>query len=148
MGIGVISGYMYWKFGDATLSSKVQAAWGREKPSVLNIFRSSWSPFSQHFSFSSILDYAIMLLFLFLGFHALRVRGIFWAATIILPMLLGMSTGTVLSMKRYALSSFPAFIDAAELMQKSWLFWGTVLGGIAIQLFLIYWYVNWGFVKG
>lgn len=48
-------------------------------------------------------------------------------------------------MKRYALSSFPVFMEAAELAARPWLYWAIVGVGWVLQLFLIYNYVNWGF---
>lgn len=146
--LGLFAGFLYFRFGDPTLSAKAQAAWGRDSPSAINILKTLITlPIGQHGGISSLIDYIIMILMLVLGAHAYRVRGVFWASVIVFPIVLAMSTGTALSMKRFALSSFPAFIDAAELLSKRWLFWSAITIGSLIQIFQIYWFVNWGFSK-
>lgn len=146
--VGLFAGFLYLKFGDPTISAKAQAAWQRDSPSVLNILKTLITlPIGEHKSISYLLDYSIMILMLILSAHAYRVRGVFWASAIVFPIVLAMSTGTALSMKRFALSSFPAFVDAGELLSKRWLFWIAIAIGVSLQIFQIYWYVNWGFSK-
>jgi hypothetical protein len=141
-GCAAVALFMYWKFDDPFVSSKVQAAWGRSQPSPLNLLRALWP---RSFHLSDLTDYVTMFLVLGLSVRAFRKRGIFWAEISALPILLAMSTGTALSMKRYALTSFPAFIEAAEVTTERRLFWPAVVLCAVLQASLIYSFVNWGF---
>ena len=89
----------------------------------------------------------VMFVMLALGVRSFVRRGPLWGTLVVGPILLGMATGTTMSMGRIALSAFPAAMDAAELI-RSRQGVAIVCGGlVAIQVF--YYldpYVNWGFV--
>jgi hypothetical protein len=142
LGIASVACFMYWKFGDPFLGTKVQSAWGRSRPSPLNILRvlrpESFRP-------SYLVDYATMLLMLLLSLRSVRRGRVLLGSASGLPIVLAMSTGIALSMKRYALSSFTAFIEAAEILTDRRLFWIAVAFGTLLQASLLYSYVNWGF---
>lgn len=144
LGFGAVLAYMQHAFGDALVVIRAERAWGRDPPGLLNLLR-VLRPVSA--DPSAVIDYGTMLALLALGVHAWRRRGPLWGSATLLPVLLPMSTGTVLTMKRYALSAFPAFVDAAELLRRRWVFWSCAALGALLQLVLLYWYVNWGFVR-
>jgi hypothetical protein len=87
-----------------------------------------------------------LCLFTGLGVHAWWKRGAFWGCLVLLPLVPGMATGTFLSMNRFALASFPAFIDLAELLRPRWLFVVWLVAMTLAQIRLIDLFINWNFV--
>ena len=91
-------------------------------------------------------DFLIAALFLGLGVRAWWRRGPFWGCLVLVPLLQALATGTVLSISRLALASFPAFLDAAELAPKRWAF-AVVVGVLClVQIRWIQLFVNFVFV--
>jgi Mannosyltransferase (PIG-V) len=86
------------------------------------------------------------ILFLGLGIHAFLMRGSLWGCLVVVPILEVLATGSHLSMTRVVLSSFPGFLDAAEIASNRALFAITVVVCLVGQFVLLRSYVNWIFV--
>ena len=84
--------------------------------------------------------------FLGLGVHAWWRRGPLWGCLVLVPILQGLATGTMLSINRIVLAAFPAFVDLAELLGSRLSFWGWMVVGILVQATLIDRFVNWVFI--
>jgi len=86
------------------------------------------------------------ILFLGLGIHAFLMRGPLWGCLVLVPILEVLASGSHLSMTRVVLSSYPGFIDAAEIASSRALFAITVIFCLFGQFVLLRSYVNWIFV--
>ena len=86
------------------------------------------------------------ILFLGLGTHAFLMRGPLWGCLVMVPILEVLASGSHLSMTRVVLSSFPGFLDAAEIASNRVLFAITVVVCLFGQFVLLRSYVNWIFV--
>jgi hypothetical protein len=102
------------------------------------------SPMSQIFNMTNSVA---SVFFLGLGVHAWWRRGPFWGCLVLVPVLQGMATGSVFSMNRIVLASFPAFLDLAELLRPRLMFAAWMLASIFAQGVLIDWFVNWRFLS-
>ena len=88
----------------------------------------------------------VTILFLGLGIHAFWKRGPLWGCMVVLPILQVLASGTVLSMSRVVLASFPGFLDAGEIASNKAVFVITVVVCLIAQFALLTSYVNWTFV--
>jgi hypothetical protein len=86
------------------------------------------------------------ILFLGLAIHAFLMRGPLWGCLVLVPILEVLASGSLLSMTRVVLSSYPGFLDAAEIASSRALFAITVVVCVFAQLVLLRSYVNWIFV--
>jgi hypothetical protein len=91
-------------------------------------------------------DYYALAFFAGLGLHAWWRRGSLWGCLILVPIALGAATGNVMSMTRFGLSAFPAFLDLAELIRGRIALAIVVIAGAALQVHLIGLFVHWVFV--
>jgi hypothetical protein len=91
-------------------------------------------------------DFLIAALFLGLGIRAWWRRGPFWGCLVLVPLLQALATGTVLSISRLVLASFPAFLDLAELAPRRWAFAVVVVFLCVAQVRWIQLFVNFVFV--
>jgi len=136
--------------GDGLAHLKAHAAWDRKPPSPANIpaalailfydypVQDRWHSFW--------MGATSLLLFLGLGLRALRVRGVFAASMILLPILQALLTGTPMSLERIVLASSLAFLDLAEILKRPWLFWSCLAGFSTMQLWLLNGYVHFQFM--
>ena len=95
---------------------------------------------------TGIKNYAVMVVFLFLGTRAWVRRGPFWGCLVLIPILVVMASGSRMSMTRLSLASFPAFLDAAELLRNRFLFRSCLAAGLLIHVYMIYLHTNRIFV--
>jgi len=146
VGAGLFFVYLYWLSDDPLLHLRSHQAWGRASPSLSNVLRSFMRIFSGFRCLESSDDYYVMLLFICLGVRAWRVRGPFWGSLVLIPVIQGMATGSILSMTRIVLTAFPAFMDAAELLRSRGMFVAYVGICLIVQAVMIEQYVNWQFV--
>ena len=91
-------------------------------------------------------DLLATILFLGLGIHAFVKRGPLWGCLVLVPVLQALASGSILSMTRVVLSSYPAFVDAAEIASNRAVFAITVVVCLFAQFVLLTSYVNWIFV--
>jgi hypothetical protein len=91
-------------------------------------------------------DLLATILFLGLGIHAFVKRGPLWGCLVLVPILQALASGSILSMTRVVLSSYPAFLDAAEVASNRAVFAATVVVCLCAQFVLLTSYVNWIFV--
>ena len=91
-------------------------------------------------------DLLVTILFLGLGIHAFRKRGPLWGCLVLVPVLQALASGSILSMTRVVLSSYPGFLDAAEIASNRAVFAVTVVVFLFAQFVLLTSYVNWIFV--
>jgi Mannosyltransferase (PIG-V) len=91
-------------------------------------------------------DLLATILFLGLGFHAFAKRGPLWGCLVLGPVLQALASGSILSMTRVVLASYPAFVDAAEIASNRAVFATTVVICLFAQFVLLTSYVNWVFV--
>ncbi|MEJ7637732.1 MAG: mannosyltransferase family protein [Singulisphaera sp.] len=139
-GFGLFAAYCYWKFGDPLVHLKGHQAWKRQPASLVNVLR-MLSPGP-----SGLKNYAVMILFLGLGIRTTIKRGPFWGCLVLVPVLMGMASGTRMSMTRITLTSFPAFIDVAELLRGRAAPAAVIVASILLQAYFIYMHVNRVFV--
>ena len=91
-------------------------------------------------------DLLVTILFLGLGIHAFLKRGPLWGCLVLVPVLQALASGSILSMTRVVLSSYPGFLDAAEIASNRAVFAATVVVFLFAQFVLLTSYVNWIFV--
>ncbi|MGO9601252.1 MAG: mannosyltransferase family protein [Isosphaeraceae bacterium] len=91
-------------------------------------------------------DLLATILFLGLGIHAFLKRGPLWGCMVLVPILQALASGSILSMTRVVLSSYPGFGDAAEIASNRAVFGITVVVCLFAQFVLLTSYVNWVFV--
>ena len=91
-------------------------------------------------------DLLVTILFLGLGIHAFLKRGPLWGCVVLVPVLQALASGSILSMTRVVLSSYPGFLDAAEIASNRAVFAITVVVFLFAQFVLLTSYVNWIFV--
>src|SRR5262249_28974681 len=121
-GLGILLFYSYlgFRFGDFFAQLHAMRAWGQGSPSPANFLKILGWPadglLEQRFG------YVAMIVFLALGVWACWRRGAFWGGLILLPLLQPMSSGLSVSMSRYVLAAFPAFIEAGELLRNRFTF--------------------------
>ena len=65
---------------------------------------------------------------------------------VLVPVLQALASGSILSMTRVVLSSYPGFLDAAEIASNRAVFAVTVVVFLFAQFVLLTSYVNWIFV--
>lgn len=140
-GFGLFLAYCFWMFGDPFVPFKVQRAWGRQPASLVNVFRMLWPGPG-----TGLKNYAVMMLFLGLGIRGTFKRGPFWGCLVLVPILIGMSSGSLMSMTRFSLMSFPAFIDAAELLKRRAALAVALAAFVILQAYFIFLHVNRVFV--
>jgi hypothetical protein len=139
-GFGLFTAYCYWKFGDPLVPFKVQQAWQRKPASLVNVLR-MLTPGP-----TGLKNYAVMILFLGLGIRATLRRGPFWGCLVLVPILMPMASGTLMSMTRFSLAAFPAFIEVAELLKGRAATAAVIVTSILLQAYFIYMHVNRVFV--
>jgi hypothetical protein len=91
-------------------------------------------------------DLLATILFLGLGIHAFLQRGPLWGCLVLVPVLQVLASGSILSMTRVVLSSYPGFLDAAEIASNRTVFAITVVLCLFGQFLLLRFYLNWIFV--
>ncbi len=91
-------------------------------------------------------DLLVTILFLGLGIHAFLERRPLWGCMVLVPVLQALASGSILSMTRVVLSSYPGFGDAAEIASNRAVFGITVVVCLFAQFVLLTSYVNWVFV--
>ena len=91
-------------------------------------------------------DLLATVLFLGLGIHAFLKRGPLWGCLVLVPVLQVLASGSILSMTRVVLSSYPGFLDAAEIASNRAVFAITVVVCLFGQFVLLRLYLNWIFV--
>jgi hypothetical protein len=91
-------------------------------------------------------DLLVTILFLGLGIHAFLKRGPLWGCMVLVPIFQALASGSILSMTRVVLSSYPGFLDAAEIASNRAVFAVTVVVLLFAQFVLLTSYVNWIFV--
>lgn len=128
--------YHYLKFGDFFLLLKVEASWGRA-------FKFNQDHFAL-FSNAAVANFLVDILFLvailiitFFVFKKLRTSyGLYMLATL----LLALGTGTTMSIGRYILVLFPAYILVSQIknkyLQQAWIFASILLLAMNITLFV------------
>jgi hypothetical protein len=136
LGFGGFLLYLHLHLGDAGTYFKAQTAWERKPASILNIF-GALLPTTR-----GLKHYTVTIVFLALGVRAWVKRGPLWGCLVLIPVLLPLSSGTRMSMTRLVLGSFPAFLDAAELLRGRALFWLCVAAGVILQVYFLYLHVN------
>ncbi len=142
--------YLHHNVGDALAHMKAHAAWNRKPPALENIVLSLqylfyFDPLAGRWQ-ATYLRVGSLFLFVGLGLRALKVRGVFPAAMILLPILQAVLTGTPMSLERIVLASFFGFVDLAELLKAPWKFWTAIVVGVALQAWLLNGYVHFQFV--
>ena len=88
----------------------------------------------------------VAITFIGLGIRAWIRRGPLWGCWILMPILQGLSTGSSMSIDRFALAAYPAFIEAAELLRNPFLFAAWLAISLVGQYVMIDYFVNWNFV--
>jgi hypothetical protein len=145
-GLGILLFYSYLalRFGDFFAQLHAMQAWGRGSPSLANLLKILRWPadgfIDQHFG------YVAMIVFLALGVRAWWRRGAFWGGLILLPLLQPMSSGLSVSMSRYVLAAFPAFVEAGELLRNRFAFTAVTTIFWLLQLIAILFYIHFVFV--
>ena len=134
LGLSVFFAFCYYQFGDFFAHLHAHAAWGRKSPSPVNIIEAMLHPPR---AASTLKDYVAAILFFGLGLVAWRKRGIFWAGLVLIPILQPLSSGTVLSMTRIALMSYPAFIEAGELLHNRYACGIVIVAGVVLQILML-----------
>lgn len=145
LGVGLFYLYLGLTLGDPLASLRAHGAWGREPASLGGIVRVLTLP-PWRLRGHELHSYAAMVGFLALGLRAWRRRGAFWGALILTPILQAMATGSLLSLARVALLSYPAFLEGAELLRDRRAFALAVALMLGVQLLAIDRYVNFLFV--
>jgi hypothetical protein len=92
---------------------------------------------------TQFLESAVILAFLFLAARAAWRRGAFWGTLILVPILMAMASGTLLSLARIALGAYPTFIDVAQIIRQRRVFLCLLVMSVLLQMNLLYRYVNW-----
>ncbi|CAN5520266.1 hypothetical protein BH11PLA2_BH11PLA2_20250 [soil metagenome] len=142
--------YMHYAVGDAMAHMKAHEAWNRKPPHPKNIVRTFmylYYYYPEKGLWAQVVPEAISLfVFITLGLRALFVRSVFSGMLILLPILQALMTGTPLSLERIVLASFPAFIDAGQLLKRPGLFWSILGLSIILQLLLLNGYIHYQFV--
>ena len=82
-------------------------------------------------------DLLVTILFLGLGIHAFLKRGPLWGCMVLVPVLQALASGSILSMTRIVLSSYPGFLDAAEIASSRAVFAITVVVFLFAQFVLL-----------
>jgi hypothetical protein len=139
-GFGGFVLYLYLTVGEPRAYFRAQEGWGRQPAGIENVFRALVP------GAGGVKNYVVMLVFLALGVRAWARRGPLWGCLVLVPVLMVMASGSRMSMTRLSLASFPAFLDAAELLRGRVLFWAGVAVGSALQVYFLYLYVNRVFV--
>ena len=67
-------------------------------------------------------DNLTLLVFAGLGIYTWVRYGPFWGSLVLLPLALAASTGSVNSMKRLVLASFPVFYPLGDWLTRRWAF--------------------------
>ncbi len=126
--------YHYFAFGDATLFFKVQAWWGRG----FEFNRDHALLFSRAAIINLSLDLFYILVSLIAMLSAWRER-ISYGAYVLLGLIVPLSTGTLMSIGRYALVLFPIYLVMAKMSvrrQLVWAFVSILLFGLSLTLFV------------
>lgn len=128
--------YHYWKFGDFFLWLKVQAWWGRAFKFNKDHFAFFSNPAIVNF-FIDVLFIAFAVLATYLVFKKLRISyGLYMLATL----LVALGTGTTMSIGRYILVLFPAYILVSQMrnkyLQQALAFSSILLLAMGIALFV------------
>jgi Gpi18-like mannosyltransferase len=132
-GLIAFAGYLaFLKYSVGVLPTDAHGAWGRDSPGLWPLLSALTSGFR-----APTFDWFAGIGVLAVGVYALRKRGALWSALIVFPPLLAMSTGSVLSLKRHVLASFPAFLDIEELAEQRLLFYGLICLGWILQVVLL-----------
>lgn len=154
LGLLAYMGFLYFKFGDPLWFLHVQSEWGREVgvnwlptfvKHTINIARWSGNAFSgEIFEISLLMDTLFAIALLPLVFLAvIRFRpsfGLFALLSYLLPL----TSGSALSMQRFALGLVPVYLLLALWGRKAWL--DRVIVGVSLTLqglflvFFSHWY--------
>jgi hypothetical protein len=146
-GIALYWSYLWWLVGNPFAGLEVQGHWGRHSLSWKNPFRTLASIHNTEQPNASYYGEAVlMILFIVAGIRALRKRGVFFGALILLPIAQMFMSGTLLSAHRIILAALPAFLEFADYLRDRVRVLYVVLTGCAVwQLFLLNRYVHWIF---
>ncbi len=136
--IGTFCFFLYekFRFGSFFTYFNVESAWGRA-------FAVNWDHLwlgSAAATSQFILDAALLLFVLACGAYFVRKKFYIFGAYSVLIVLLPVSTGTLMSVGRYALAAFPLFFIPAllrsPLARTAWFFCSVLLFGMTAMLFL------------
>lgn len=112
------------RFDDPMAFANAQQAWGRAVQTPLTAFKALFQPSALGGGYGSYLnnwiDFAFVALFLVLGVALLHQRrwaeGVFVLCGVLMPI----STGQLVSVRRYVWVLFPAFVVLAQWGQREW----------------------------
>jgi Mannosyltransferase (PIG-V) len=139
LGIGVFFVFFYYQFGDVFAHLHAHTAWGRKPASFPNIIDALIRPPR---SAALLKDYSVTILFLGLGLASLWKRGTLWGVLSVVPILMPLASGTVLTVSRCALMSFPAFIEAGVMLRNRYAFGVVVVVCVVIQVLMLKGFVS------
>ena len=117
--------------------------WGRMPPSWAGFVQSAEWIFERKNIGAEVIS---TLGFLTLGIRAWFKRGVLCGFLILFPVIQALSTGSLMSMQRITLASFPAFIEMADCLRSRLLFRVSLVACLGLQVLMVYRYINWMFV--
>lgn len=139
---GAASFLAFWAFlavryDDWLIATHAQAHWGRQSPGPVHLAETFWRALTR-----LTFDDLTLLVFAGLGIYTWVRYGPFWGSLVLLPLALAASTGSVDSMKRLVLASFPVFYPLGDWLTRRWAFALVVTVCAALQLLCLWRYVN------
>jgi hypothetical protein len=141
VGLLIFAFDLYLATGDPLANTRAHAAWGRSAPSPHRIPAAVVDAFAE----PKFGELATCALFLALGVRSWRKRGPFEGMLTLFPIILLLSTGSVLSGQRVVLVCLPGFVELADLLKTRLLFRTAAAAFAGLQLFNAWQYAHWQF---
>jgi hypothetical protein len=129
--------YAYRISGEPLIVFTAQRAWGREPFRLGNVVHVLGAGATR-----PTVNHLVMLGFLALAVFTFWRKGPMWGTLVLGPVLLAAGTGTVLSMRRIVLGSFPVCYPVAEVLRRPVVLWALVLLQVAVQCLFLWNYVH------
>ncbi len=134
LGLGLFFGYFWYEFGDFLLHVKAQSGWRGQGVGLQQLATALFVPPTET---NVMKDYVVTWLFLAAGAYMLLKQGPFWGLLVLVPVAIPLTSGTVMSMSRLALMSYPAFLVFADVVRSRYLVAVLVAAGLVLQVLLL-----------
>jgi hypothetical protein len=146
--LAAYSGYLLWKVGDAFAFLHAQSGWGRSLMLPWDTFREFFSqPLTLHSGLHSTLDLCFTVVLVALTVASWRLLRHSYASYLTALVLLTLSTGSLLSIGRFAVGWFPVFMVLAlagryRTFDRAYLVVGGGLSALFMAMFAQWYWVS------